>query len=441
MSEESTPPDPIPPLATRRQVLGQTLLAGAAAATVMANTKVGLAQPELAQPEFSQPKNLSVSVRQFGARGNGKGDDTRAVQSAINTVVRAGGGHVHFPAGAYRLTHALRVDSAQCIDITGDGASTTLLHENDEPVLLWPETVSCRESSVRHLRVLSTVRDKSPGTPVIACMGGVERSFFSHLLFETGGARVGGGIITRNVADTTSIEHCVMWRISGIGLQVARGSEVRILGGRIIGDGQYGSQNIGVQLTGNNGGVHIATTDLIHLHTGLKIGSAGQTSNREIFITHATFDSSIHGVWQIDNAYTSIAGCWAASCAQSQILLDSSATAALLSVAGGTIFNGGAMPGIAGAHHGLVVRAGSFNLSGVNVRYNKGIGVLVEGDAVRDYVINGCRIHNNSTGALLRGRNYVLTGNVFQANGTDLRDEGRGDKQLVGNLFQRVAGA
>lgn len=433
MSDELTPPEPSKPSTTRRRVLGQTLLAG----TGLATARMGFAQP--GPPARSA--GFSASVRQFGARGDGRSDDTGPAQTAINAAVRAGGGHVHFPAGAYRITRSLRVAGVEHMDITGDGGSTTLLHENDEPLLLWPETVSCRESSVRHLQVRSTGRHKSPGTPVIACLGGVERSFFSHLLFEAGEARAGSGIITRNVADTTTLEHCVMWRMSGTGLEAARGSEVRVFGGRIIGDGSYSGENIGVYLTGDNGGVHIVTTDLIALHTGLKIGSAGRTSNREIFVTHATFDSSIHGVWQTDHAYTSIAGCWAASSAEDQILLDSSAAGALLSVAGGTIFNGGAMPGVEGAHNGIVVRAGSFNLSGVNVRHNKGTGILVEGEAVRDYAINGCRIHNNGTGAMLRGEHYALTGNVFSANGSDLVDQGRGDKQLVGNLLKSVPAA
>jgi hypothetical protein len=170
----------------------------------------------------------------------------------------------------------------------------------------------------------------------------------------------------------------------------------------------------------------------------MKIGEPGHTSNREIFITHATFDSSVHGLWQSDHAYTSIAGCWSASCDEEQILLDRDATGAILSIAGGTIFNGGAY-GRPGAHHGLVVRAGRFTLSGVSIRHNKGTGLLIEDSgaksAVRDYAVTGCRIHDNGTGAVLRGDNFVVSNNVFTDNGEHLIDRGGANRQVQGNVF------
>lgn len=371
-------------------------------------------------------------VLRFGAKRDGKTDDAPAAQAAIDAALKAGGGRIHFPAGSYRLARGLRFSSQARVDVTGDGWSTNLLHEADEPLLLWPKGVSCREVSVRHLRVQSSGRDKSPETPVIACLGGVERSLFSHLLLAEG-ARMGSGIVAEEVADTTTMENCVMWRLGGVGLRVARGSEVRVIGGRILGDGSLRAGNVGIHLTGDNGGVHVLTTDLIGLHTSMQIGERGHTSNREVFLTHTTFDSSVHGLVQVDNAYTSIAGCWAASCDEEQILLDGTAVGGILSVSGGTVFNGGAY-GRPGAHHGIVVRAGRFTLTGVHVRHNKGTGILVEGDAARDYAITGCRIHNNGIGANLRGDGYVLMGSVFADNGTHLRDEGGPHKQVLGNV-------
>ncbi|MBW3623213.1 MAG: hypothetical protein KY468_07355 [Armatimonadetes bacterium] len=374
------------------------------------------------------------SVRSYVAAGDGKADDTASIQKAIAAALQAGGGRIHFPSGRYRITRSLKFTSMERVDVTGAGWSTQLLQEEDEPLFLWPEGVSCREVSIRHFRLLSTRKDKSLNTPMIACLGGVERSFFQHLLFTHEGAKTGSGVLTRNVADTTTFDQCLMWEISGTGIELARGSEIRIFGGRITGDGRFHPKNVGIVLTGNNGGVHIVTTDLIGLHTGMKVGTKGQTSNREIFITHATFDSSLHGLWQIDHAYTSIAGCWAASCDEEQILLDEGAHGAILAVSGGTIFNGGAY-GRPGAHHGIVVKAGRFSLTGVSVRHNKGVGILVEGETVRDYTITGCRIHNNGTGAILSGQRYVLSGNLFTENETHLVEKGKPKKRKSGNLL------
>jgi nitrous oxidase accessory protein NosD len=273
-------------------------------------------------------------------------------------------------------------------------------------------------------------------TPVLACRGGAERAFFSNLFFSATGARMGSGLVVDGVMDTTTLDHCLLWGVTGTGVRVARGSEVRIVGGRIIGATNpyqgIGAGSTGVHLAGGNGGVHILTTDIISLGTCLKIGEPGAVSNREVFITHATFDSSTHGLWQVDNAYTSIAGCWAASSDEDQILIDETSPGAILVVTGGTIFNGGAY-GRPGAHNGIDIRAGSFVLSGTTVRHNKGTGIQV-GENVHDYAITGCRILNNGTGVVLAGARYAFTGNVVAHNQTALVDHGGEDRVLQANV-------
>lgn len=391
-----------------------------------------LALGQQTRPAETGGIGLRFEVTAFGAKGDGRADDTAAAQAAIDAALAARGGRVHFPSGRYRITGTLRIVSAEHLDLTGDGWSSALLHERDEPLIEWPKGVSCREASVRHLRFFSTGVDKTLDTPVIACRGGLERSFFSHLFFH-GDKRLGSGIVTDVVADTSTFDHCLMWQVAGTGIRVARGSEVRIFGGRIIGDRSFNPANVGIHLVGDNGGVHVVTTDLIHLHTCMKVGEPGRAANREIFVTHATFDSAKHGLWQIDSAYTSVAGCWAASCDEDQVLLDESADGAILSVAGGTIFNGGAY-GRPGAHNGMVARAGTFTLSGVNVRHNKGTGLLV-GPGARHFAVTGCRFHHNGVGARIDGERYALAGNVFHDNGTDLVERDPAGRGAGANVF------
>ncbi len=233
--------------------------------------------------------------------------------------------------------------------------------------------------------------------------------------------------------DTTTISHCLVWGgLNGTGIKVAAGSEVRIIGGRICGDHRRPGRSVGVLLTQNNGGVHIVSTDLIGVYVGLQIGEPGLPSNREVFITHATLDSSEYGLLQHDNAYTSIAGCWAASSNEAQIQIEEHSTGAIMVIAGGTIFNGGAY-GKPGANNGMVVKAGSFVLNGVTIRNNNGTGLWV-GDKARNYVVSGCRFDANGLGARLGGDHYVFSNNLFTTRGKALVDEGGPSKQLVGNL-------
>jgi hypothetical protein len=48
-----------------------------------------------------------VSVKDYGAKGNGTTDDTSAIQSAINAVFSHAGGALYFPNGTYRISSKL----------------------------------------------------------------------------------------------------------------------------------------------------------------------------------------------------------------------------------------------------------------------------------------------------------------------------------------------
>ncbi len=63
-------------------------------------------------------------VREFGAQGDGKADDTAAVQRAVN----AGGG-MHFSKGTYRLTKTVLVelDKTGFVSLVGDGTARVLM--------------------------------------------------------------------------------------------------------------------------------------------------------------------------------------------------------------------------------------------------------------------------------------------------------------------------
>ncbi|GAB3466160.1 M10 family metallopeptidase C-terminal domain-containing protein [Azotobacter salinestris] len=47
---------------------------------------------------------MEFNVKDFGAKGDGRTDDTDAIQAAINAAYKAGGGTVYLPAGEYRVS-------------------------------------------------------------------------------------------------------------------------------------------------------------------------------------------------------------------------------------------------------------------------------------------------------------------------------------------------
>ncbi len=75
-----------------------------------------------------------VSVRRFGALGDGDADDTLAAQRAYDTLAARGGGLLFFPAGRYRI--ALEM-SSRSVHLIGEGrGATVLVPANPDGVVL-----------------------------------------------------------------------------------------------------------------------------------------------------------------------------------------------------------------------------------------------------------------------------------------------------------------
>jgi parallel beta-helix repeat protein len=78
-----------------------------------------------------------VSVKAYGAKGNGVANDTKAIQEAINAVIAAGGGQVYFPPGEYLVgastgTYIFNIESNVSLTGAGPGISKLKLIEAPE---------------------------------------------------------------------------------------------------------------------------------------------------------------------------------------------------------------------------------------------------------------------------------------------------------------------
>jgi hypothetical protein len=79
--------------------------------------------------------SFTLSVKKFGATGNGITDDTKAIQTAIDTVAAKGGGTVFFPLGTYKVliqpqkSRALTIDKN--IALKGEGTQKSTIKLGD----------------------------------------------------------------------------------------------------------------------------------------------------------------------------------------------------------------------------------------------------------------------------------------------------------------------
>lgn len=75
---------------------------------------VGFVQPmvEAVQRTLLDKLRDTVSVKDFGAVGDGLADDTAAIQAAVNWLASIGGGSAYFPLGTYKTTNEILISSA-----------------------------------------------------------------------------------------------------------------------------------------------------------------------------------------------------------------------------------------------------------------------------------------------------------------------------------------
>lgn len=380
---------------------------------VVASAAVALLGGISAAPASATEELRSFDVRNLGARGDGRTDDTRAVLKAIAAAISAGGGRIYFPAGKYVLSEPIILSTKLPIDFVGDGQSSILLWAHEGNAIWW-KGVAAERSSIRDLRIVS-VGPKAQSAAVCCDSGATDCSFINLWIDGAGdepsvvpiGMIFGDGKpVTDQNANATlnvAITNCFFTHISHVGLSLGPGGEVRVLGGRFISAGSDGYHvgSIGILLCGWMGGFHLTDTDISLFEVGMQLGAAspgqvpGVQQNREIFITQATPDSCRTGIAIYDASYVSIAGCWAASSKDVQITVMPGAACKLV-IAGGTIFNGGHHPTgnlRGGPGNGLVMRDGTLVMSGVDFRSNVGRPIDLSSNV--KYAITGCLFEDN----------------------------------------------
>src|SRR5688500_12728345 len=125
-------------------------------------------RPAFNSADLAPPANccgLTVNVRAlpYGAKGDGRTNDTAAIMSAVNAVAAAGGGVIDLPAGSY-LVDSIRIPRIRggTIRFVGQGwsldagANTRLISASASPMFVPAGGVNGLELSLVHLDRKST---------------------------------------------------------------------------------------------------------------------------------------------------------------------------------------------------------------------------------------------------------------------------------------------
>lgn len=106
------------------------------------------ADPGGANP-FVTRARLPINVRDYGAIGNGTADDTPSIQAAIDATIgkvsSGRGGVLFFPAGVYRITDTLTIETAIGLTMQGAGRDTIITWSGNstDPAILIADSQQC----------------------------------------------------------------------------------------------------------------------------------------------------------------------------------------------------------------------------------------------------------------------------------------------------------
>jgi hypothetical protein len=371
----------------------------------------------------------TVSIEDFGAVGDGITDDTAAIQAAITYAATTKNVGVYIPSGKYKITSSIIVPTVAganvlSIDIYGNGYSSQILQYNNSSVFSFVNLTY--EVSFRNLSVIpKTVVTGTTAALFYFANGNCESYFENIIYYPSAGDNTNKGASfyvcpAGTLNDSVSFQNCEAL-VTVYGYCIAAGSSIYIDGGRMIGNYPTSSSGIGLYLTGGNGGVYVWATDFISHATGAYISQDSGTSNREVFIVQATFDSCNVGYGVVDGSYNSLEGIWTASCNEANVNFAPATNAAILNISGGTIFNAGNLGvGTPGSRYGLSINLnGRVNLTGVTFRNNKGRG-FSSNNGLRTFpcLIQSCVFYENGDTSISGSCQAFLAGSTTLTNNT-----------------------
>jgi hypothetical protein len=197
------------------------------------------------QAKFSE---LQVSVKDYGAVGNGIADDTAAVQAAINRVSALAGGRVFFPAGNYNTSSVLTIAGTAPIVLVGVSRDRSVIQGTNATANLITITGS-GSSVVTDLQLLSS---GSTGTAISNASAGT--CIFNNLNISqhTNGIASTGACLVNNVTAVAKpastgtgiavtmpgsiVMDCFLSYATGLDITAAGGAGVgSVRGGNIVG--------------------------------------------------------------------------------------------------------------------------------------------------------------------------------------------------------------
>ena len=303
----------------------------------------------------------TVSVKDFGAVGDGVANDTAAIQAAINYAGSTGGGTVYFPAGDYKISSTLTI-TANNVYLRGAGRDASTI----VPVAMSTDHVyfnAVSQGGFSDLSIIPSAAQTGSTAAIRAynCHNVVLDNFLIFGNCQTGVLSDGGAAQFLATISNFEISDCAFF-----GIQV--GSTAYQAQDTVIYNGIVSNCFNGITLI-NCSGTYVSDIDVISC-SGAAISTFPPATKQvsAAFFTAVLADTTTagSGFAFLDNGGKvtdiNLVNCWAATCDEN-----------------GIIFGGNC--------DGILVSGSRF----IN---NKQHGIYIQGG--KNYTITGCQIGMNS---------------------------------------------
>lgn len=166
----------------------------------------------------------AVNVKDFGARGDGKTDDTRAIHAAITG---AKDGLLEFPRGTYRITRTIEIQLSENgpIGLSGRGASASIIMAAEGPAFRFIGSHDKGSALPSSVKPVTWQKERMPLIEALEIVGdhpnadGIElRNTFMSTLRALLIRNVRNGIHLTSRNRNVLIDACHVYNNSGIGI-------------------------------------------------------------------------------------------------------------------------------------------------------------------------------------------------------------------------------
>lgn len=393
-----------------------------------------------AQAKFSD----IVSVKDFGAVGNGVADDTAAIQAAITSFTGGlTGVGLYFPKGIYVTSSTLIIGDKQNMYMVGEGVNTTVIKPTiSVPVVFSFGSSSTANQGISGMKILCSAGNSNTAVRVQNC----QNFFFNGMGID--GANIG------LIVDSGVIHFYSNFFINNsinTGIQINGGNDQFFRDGVLSSVGGPQPTTAGIVCT-STGAFWMDSVDAISQKVGFLLAPTGSSEIDWLFISNCAFDSgSSDGIQFAPGSGALIkgctfTGCWTSTNDYGVNIKNTGGTIDGVRFIGHRSFNNAKSGYVVGTTNAQNIFFTGCDASGNSASSSGTYSGFDIGADVSEFSIIGCRSgqqadfsNTQSRGILINpgtSTNYTLSDNDVRGNVTNtLLDLGTGTTKIIkGNL-------